>query len=177
MKKFLIIAVMAVAAVSANAQKFVGGSFAMTTSHVNGSKSNTNTFIVKPEIGFEVSDKLDAIIGIGYAHDNSEMTSNTWSFEPTLRYHAVEVGNFGAFVDGGAYYAFTHVNGFDKNQNSVGLHITPGIEYELSEHVSIEAKLGDGLYYDHSWTKDAYRTNSIGFTLFNEITFGVYYNF
>lgn len=177
MKKFMMIAVMAVAALTANAQKFVGGSFAFASSHVNGKDNSEKTFIVKPEVGFELSDKFDAILGIGYTHQNdAQSTSNTWSFEPTLRYNAVKVGNFGAFVDGGVYYAFTHVNGAENNKNSLGFNITPGIAYELSDKVSVEAKLGDGLYYDHSWTKDVKRTNEFGFTLFNQIMFSVYYN-
>ena len=193
MKKIVMMAVMAVAALSANAQVWVGGEVGFTSSHVNGLGTEKN-FTIKPEIGYSLNDKFDVAMEIGYAFSSDKLhkklggqkfNANTFEVSPYVRYKFVKVGNFFAFVDGGLEYATTHYNTLPKNENQFGVYVTPGIAYSVSDKVTLVSHLGEGLYYNHQWMKDGekngyiyegYHANNVGFRLFNGITFGAYVN-
>lgn len=175
MKKIFIAAMVAVSALNANAQTWVGGSIGFTTKHVNGTENNTNTFSITPEIGSAIDDNMDVAVALGYTHNNGKV--NTWSIQPYLRYKFVKEGNFTAFLDGGIKYSTEHTNGFDKNKNYMGVNIAPGIAYAVSSNVSLVAHLGDGLKYGHTWTEGISRENKFALDLFNGVSFGAYYNF
>ena len=185
MKKIIMMAVMAVAALSANAQVWVGGEVGFTSSHVNG-LGTEKYFTIKPEVGYSLNDKFDVAIALGYSYSSDKLNknlggykfnSNAFEVNPYVRYKFVKAGNFFAFVDGGLGYATTHYQGVDKNENKFGVYVAPGIAYSVSNKVTLVSHLGEGLYYNHEWMKEAYHQNNVGFRLFNEITFGAYYNF
>ena len=192
MKKIFMMAVMAVAALSANAQTWVGGELGFTSSHTNG-VGTSKEFTIKPEVGFGLNEKFDVAIALGYTYSSDKIKSqlgggklstNTWEINPYVRYKFVKAGNFFAFVDGGLFYETTHVRGEAKNWNSFGVSFVPGIAYSVSDKVTLVSKLGEGLYYSHDWKNydekqayDNYHANSIGFKLLNSISFGAYYNF
>jgi len=187
MKKIFMMAVMAVAALSANAQVWVGGQVGFGSSHVNGS-STDKEFFFNPEVGYSLSDKFDVALSLGYAYASEKEFSkggktiassnaNTWKINPYVRYKFVKAGNFFAFVDGGLNYSTIHFQGVKNNVNEFGVAITPGIAYSVSNKVTLVSKLGEGLYYNHVWMKDAARGNEFGLKLLNQISFGAYYNF
>ena len=195
MKKIFMMAVMAVAALSANAQVWVGGEVGFGSTHFK-SESTTKDFFFKPEVGYSLSDKFDVAIALGYSYASDKefkagskkvknySNANTWEINPYVRYKFVKAGNFFAFVDGGLFYETTHVRGEAKNWNSFGVSFVPGIAYSVSDKVTLVSKLGEGLYYSHDWKNydekqayDNYHANSIGFKLLNSISFGAYYNF
>jgi len=197
MKKIFMMAVMAVAALSANAQVWVGGEVGFTSSHVNtnygvGTVCETaKEFSFQPEVGYSLNDKFDVAIKLGYAYASEKEFSkagkaydnvNTWTVNPYVRYKFVKAGNFFAFVDGGIGYATAHAKGVKKNVNIFGVNITPGIAYSVSNKVTLVSHLGEGLYYNHTWKgtdegKEAgFHANNVGFRLFNGITFGAYVN-
>ena len=193
MKKIFMMAVMAVAALTANAQVWVGGEVGFTSSHVNGLGTEKN-FTLKPEIGYSLNDKFDVAMEIGYAFSSDKLhkklggqkfNANTFEVKPYVRYKFVKAGNFFAFVDGGINYATTHYNTLPKNENEFGVSIVPGIAYSVSNKVTLVSHLGEGLYYNHQWMKDGekngytyegYHINNVGFRLLNSITFGAYVN-
>ena len=175
MKKFIMVAVMAVAALTANAQTWAGGSFGFQSKHVNGSESSTTLFEVSPEMGYSLSDNLDVAIALSYANINGDQ--NTFAIKPYLRYSFVKEGNFAAFLDCGLGYGTTHTNGIDKNDNFFTVNINPGIAYNVSNKVTLVAHLGDGLYFSHEWKEDVKRINTFGLNFFNGVSFGAYYNF
>ena len=184
MKKIVMMAVMAVAALSANAQVWVGGEVGFTSSHVNG-LGTSKEFTIKPEVGYSLSEKFDVAIALGYDYSSDKLNKNlggskysTNSFEisPYVRYKFVKAGNFFAFVDGGLGYATTHYQGISNNENKFGVYVVPGIAYSVSNKVTLVSHLGEGLYYNHAWMKEAYHENNVGFRLFNGITFGAYVN-
>ena len=184
MKKIFMMAVMAVAALSANAQTWVGGELGFTSSHVNGLGTEKN-FTIQPEVGYSLNDKFDVALKIGYSYyseklnknlGNYKFNANEFEVSPYVRYKFVKAGNFFAFVDGGLNYATIHYNGTEKNQNEFGVFVTPGIAYSVSNKVTLVSHLGEGLYYNHQWMKGTYHENNVGFRLFNGITFGAYVN-
>ena len=192
MKKIVMMAVMAVAALSANAQVWVGGEVGFASSHVNG-VGTVKEFTLQPEVGYSLSDKFDVAIKLGYSYasDKEYKTSfgpqsysnvNTWEINPYVRYKFVKAGNFFAFVDGGIDYATAHVKGVKANVNTFGVNVTPGIAYSVSNKVTLVSHLGEGLYYNHTWkgtdngNEIGFHSNNVGFRLFNGITFGAYVN-
>lgn len=194
MKKIFMMAVMAVAALSANAQVWIGGEVGFGSTHTNG-WSTEKTFTIQPEVGYALSDKFDVAIALGYSYASDKeykeggkykyySNANSWEIKPYVRYKFVKAGNFFAFVDGGLNYETTHVKGEAKNWNSFGVSFAPGIAYAVSNKVTLVSHLGEGLYYSHDWKNydenqfyDNFHANSVGFKLFNQVTFGAYYNF
>ncbi|MBR4379469.1 MAG: outer membrane beta-barrel protein [Prevotella sp.] len=191
MKKIFMMAVMAAATLTANAQWWVGGELELTGEHRVGADKTKSTFGIKPEVGYSLNDKMDVALALGYTHSGNFETqtqtilgtqtvvssSNQFIINPYLRYKFVKAGNFFAFVDGGVQYSTTHVNGIENNINTIGVAIVPGIAYSVSSKVTLVSKLGDGLYFNHAWQKDTYHQNNYGFKFANAISFGAYYSF
>ena len=194
MKKIVMMAVMAVAALSANAQTWVGGELGFTSSHING-VGTSKEFSIKPEVGFGLNEKFDVAIALGYTYSSDKLhknfggarfSTNEFEISPYVRYKFIKAGNFFAFVDGGLGYATLHYKGFSTNMNKFGVYVTPGIAYSVSNKVTLVSHLGEGLYYNHEWQKggkidgaleyDGTHANNVGFRLFNGITFGAYVN-
>lgn len=175
MKKIMMIAVMAVAAISANAQMWVGGSLGFNNSKVDGDESSVTNFSIKPEVGYSLNEKWDVALGIGYSFSDANRSTNTFSINPYARYKFVQAGNFYAFCDGGVAYATKHMQGDEDNTNSFGVGFNPGIGYDLTEKVTLVAHVGD-LSYIHAWQGDA-KKNTFNLSLTNNISFGAYVKF
>jgi hypothetical protein len=180
MKKIVMMAVMAVAALSANAQVWICGEVGFNTStntvKVAGVSSDktTNNFVIAPEIGYNLNEKWAVAMKIGYVHagNNEEIkelinnygvlpfnlgstTTNAFTINPYARYTFVKAGNFSFFVDGGVGYSSVHVNGLSdymKNINLIKVGINPGVTYAISPKVSLVAHVGD-LSYQNMWSK------------------------
>ena len=179
----MTLAAIAVAA-TMNAQVWVGGELGYKASHLNGSDNTEKVLTIAPEVGYNFNDKFALAVKLGYEYastaevlgDNFENV-NSYVVNPYVRFTFAKVGNFSAFVDGGASYTTSHIKDFDDNVNAVGVAVTPGIAYAVSPKVTLVSHLGEGLYYQHSWIKDFAHANDYGFNLFNGISFGAYYNF
>lgn len=198
MKKIFMIAVMAVATLSANAQIWVGGNLGFNTSKDkvkvdNVTVDNTSTsFYIAPEIGYNLDDDWAVAVRLGYSHNPSYAIdlddygytgrANSFEINPYVRYKFVKAGNFYAFIDGGIAFATTHLNGMgDYVDNIKGLSIgfNPGIAYNVSPKVTLVAHIGD-LSYNRIWTKageSKLSRDSFNLNLTNSISFGAYVNF
>ena len=207
MKKIVMMAVMAVAALSANAQVWVGGEVGFNstknTVKINGvsSSETTNNFTLAPEIGYNLNEKWAVAMKLGFIHadDNSDVkalindalpfpissvATNAFAINPYVRYTVVKAGNFSFFVDGGIGYANIHVNGmadYFKNVNQFKVGVNPGVTYAISPKVSLVAHLGD-LSYQNTWSKAKnydvkVSQGKFNIGIWNSISFGAYYNF
>ncbi|MDD7247203.1 MAG: outer membrane beta-barrel protein [Prevotellaceae bacterium] len=175
MKKIIMMAVMAVAAVSANAQSWVGGSLGFSNSKVDGAESSVTQFEIKPEVGYSLNENWDVALGVGYSFNNESVNTNAFEINPYVRYKFVKAGNFYAFCDGGLTYMTTHKQGAEKNMNVFGVGFNPGIGYDLTEKVFLVAHIGD-LSYAHGWQGD-FKTNAFNLSLTSNISFGAYVKF
>ena len=191
MKKIMMIAAMMVAAVSANAQVYVGGGIGFQTTSQG---DNTNTVIkIMPEIGYNLSENWAVGIALGYGHSKNTVSANgvdvsvktdVFSINPYARYTFVKSGNFSAFVDGGVAYSTIHINGTSDvlgNINQVKVGFNPGVAYAISPKVGLVAHLGD-LSYESTWCKAKnvdvkVSEGKFNIGLWNSISFGAYYNF
>lgn len=191
----MTLAFLAIAAMM-RAQMSIGGEIGFGTSHTHQTGTSNNTFLIRPEVEYGLGGKFSIGLALGYEFESAtgEGHSNTWTVQPFVRYTFLEIGAFSAFVDGVLDFSTSHTHQYKKMTNAMGGFIRPGICYSLTKHVSLEAHLGDGLFYSHIWNagfegelnvdgsirylpQDKLNTNKFGFNLISEICFGVSYDF
>ena len=196
MTKLLMTLAFLAVATTMSAQVSIGGEVGLGTSHTKQTGSSDNTFFIRPEVEYGFNKKFSVGLALGYEYEGKTGGEhvNTWSIQPFVRRTFLEVGAFSAFVDGALDFSTSHTRQYKKNTNSIGAFIRPGICYSLTKHISLEAHLGDGLYYSHVWNagfegetnadgsakylpQDKLNTNKFGFKLLSEICFGVSYDF
>lgn len=205
MKKILMTIAAAFAAVSMNAQMYVGGSLGFNTSSdkTDQTKEITrNSFSIAPEFGmaldetmgvgilvnFGTSTNKTEYVGTAAGTPSVESTVTAINLKPYLRYQFLKYGKANVFVDGGVNFGVESQKDM-KAAMDFGLFVTPGIAYNINETWSIVAKLND--VFRFGYHKDAVadvagapdaptsldaRVSSGGFNL-GGLTFGVYYNF
>jgi hypothetical protein len=187
MKKIFVMAVMAAATLTANAQWWAGGSFALNFDN-NGRNGdqNTTSFEIAPEVGYNLSDNWAVAIALGFGTTNNAAVSegvdsyyggkldeanNYFKVAPYARYTFAKTGPVAFFVDGGVGFKFfNHDRG---TQFNVG--VRPGIAFNASKKVSLVAALGYlGYQKDSEKAGDGSR---FGLGVDNKISFAAYYNF
>ena len=180
MKKIMMIAAMMVAAVSANAQVYLGGSVGVATSSYDG--NSTTVWSILPEVGYNLNEKWALGMTIGYGESRVKVKNagtekvKTFQVSPYDRYTFVKFDKINLFVDGTVGYQ--HENYAGVKTNTFGLGFKPGIAVNLNDKLSFVAHAGF-LGYENSKVKgDDKSTNSFGFGINgNSLSFGVYYNF
>ena len=206
MKKILMTMVAAFAAVSMNAQYYVGGTlgFSSSSDKVNVpagvSEQKSSTFRILPEIGMSLDETMGVGIQLGYTSTtdkteytatgtpSTEVTVSKLILRPYLRYQFFEVGKANIFVDGGIDFAMKSQKDYKAGMD-LGLFVTPGISYKVADKWSIVAKLNNMFAFgyhkdpiaDVAGAPDAPSRIDAGLSTggFNvgDLTFGVYYNF
>ena len=100
MKKFLAIAIMLAASISASAQLYLGGSIGLNR---NTSENETNLTIA-PEIGYELNSKwaIGGELAYNYKYDDG-LSTNVFAIRPYARYtyYSCADNRVNLFVDGG----------------------------------------------------------------------------
>lgn len=199
MKKFFMVAALAVAALTANAQVWIGGNLGVHTdkTKIEDTEIGTNTTVeIAPEIGYNLNEKWAVALQLGYQYSSNAAnvlgstdlkgSVNTFSIKPYARYTFVKAGNFSAFCDGYLSYETAHVRNIDNNYNAMSVGLTPGIAYAISPKVTLVAHIGD-LSYAHGWhDRDVQfgeisstvteKNNAFDFNIKNSISFGAYVN-
>lgn len=195
MKKFFMTAALAVAALAANAQVYVGGEFNLwrNTEH----SANTTNFKVAPEIGYILDDDSEIGVAVGYNHiyngnHNGSTKNNSFSIAPYYRYNFLKLKNVNLFVEAGFGVATgkvkTTVKGAGQEvsvesdaANSYEFGLKPGVAVNLSNKVSFVAKAG---FFGYRTTNDAaghanvFGENGFGVGLnSNDLSFGLVYKF
>lgn len=165
MGKVILSLVIAVVALSANAQVYLGGSFGIT----HDSKAEATNFIIAPEVGYNFNEKWAVASEIGFSHYGVDGASaNIFFIAPYARYSFFEKNIFRLFVDGGL--GFSTATG---NTNGFQIGFKPGIAIKASEHFSFVAKYGFLGY------RDEYLLNSVsGLSLSSDdLSIGFHYEF
>ena len=183
MKKILMTLVAAFAAVSMNAQVYVGGSLGLA-SFDDGDKSKT-AFNIVPEIGYNLDDNLAIGIAFGYAAGSTSAAWNltdpnedlkVFEVSPYVRYTLVKLGSVSIFADGGIDYA--HIDNDGDKANAFGVGIKPGLAVTLTPKLSFVSHFGMLGYQQAKADHDgAEAISTIGLDLSNNLSFGLYYNF
>ena len=212
MKKIMMtLAAVAVAAtMNAQSQMYVGGSLGFTSSSEknvgvlgNGPFDKTvSEFAIAPEIGYNLDDKMSIGLVLGFSTKKTsydykgtatgvsidDATTTKFALKPYLRYQVLTFGKANIFVDGGLNFGLESQKDM-KPAMDLGLFVTPGIAFNVSEKWSIVAKLNDmfAFGYHKDMVPDVNNApdpdtnisaglSTGGFNL-GSLTFGVFYNF
>ena len=180
MKKILMTMVAAFAAVSMNAQVYVGGSVAFeawSSQKLAGDKSET-VFKLMPEIGYNINNEWAIGTVIGYQNDKfngvNGVSESAFTIAPYARYTFSKLGKVNLFVDGGV--GFTSASKADWTELSIGF--MPGLAVNLTDNLSFVSHLGFIGYDQYNPDGDDNNISMFGLRLdATDITFGLYYNF
>ena len=157
MKKYFIIVCLIFVGMVANAQFYLGGSIGLDVRNTQYSDANDVTNVkmnVLPEFGFYLSDRFDIGFETGFAADYSSVTEKTditFYFVPYARYSFFSTGNFEVIGK------MSIDNDFKDERTYLGLHLTPILAYNLTDHVTLQAGLNFlnfRTYYDKSGRSD-----------------------
>ena len=203
MKKIMMtLAAIAVAA-TMNAQAYIGGALGLGFENklikADGSGDATGvTFAIKPEIGYNLSEKtaVGIVLGFGVTNNTNEMKSLSPTFAnqlpdgvkfdksatqfeiaPYFRYKFVQFDKVDLFID--AQVGFTYTKLDEWNNTTFAIGVRPGIAYTPTEKISLVAKLGNGLFFQSSKNKDEDARSKFGLegNTLGALEFGLYYNF
>lgn len=180
MKKILMSIVAVFAAMSMNAQVYLGGSVAFeawSSQKLAGDKSET-VFKIMPEIGYNINDEWAIGTVIGYMSDKfngvNGVSENAFVFNPYARYTFAKLGKVNFFVDGGV--DFTTASKADWTELAVGLK--PGLAVNLTNNVSFVSHIGFIGYDLINPDGDENNTSKFGLNLSgSDVTFGLYFSF
>lgn len=180
MKKILMTMVAAFAAVSMNAQVYVGGSFAFeawSSQKLAGDKSET-VFKIMPEIGYNINNEWAIGTVIGYQNDKfngvNGVSESAFTIAPYARYTFSKLGKVNLFVDGGV--GFTSASKADWTELEVGFK--PGLAVNLTDNLSFVSHIGFIGYDLLNPDGDDNNISMFGLSLdATDITFGLYYSF
>ncbi len=175
MKKILLVAICALAAVCCNAQFFVGGTFGVATSKT-GDSDRVTTFSIAPTVGYGVSDNFDLGLELGYDYaEMGSLTVNNFNLGAFARYNFVKLDNFNIFGEAAIDYLYNKVQDGD-GIGGVGVFIRPGVSYMVSDNLQILAKTNLFSYSHYSFEGEGINNTGFGIDLTN-IQLGIIYRF
>lgn len=179
MKKFLLMAIMAMTVASASAQKWYSGgqvTFGKTTESASGLKTTQVT--VLPEIGYNISDNfaIGSVVGISYRKAGDE-EKTVFKINPYARFTYFQTQRLSLFIDGGVDMGIGRAHGSTAVEYGIGLR--PGLSYDLSDRFSLVAHVGFlGYQGGNRPAKRNGAPENWGLDLnSNNLMFGFYYHF
>ena len=175
MKRSILTAIFTMAIVlSASAQEhkwFIGGEAGFWSAKEGSLK--TTLISVVPEIGYNVTDNFAVAASLGYQNTKiGGFKSDGFLINPYVRYTFLKSGIVSAFIDGGAAFGLSDIEGFQ-----VG--ISPGVAISLTNRFSVVAHFGFLGYNDGKGVGN-YSVLGKGFGLDlsgYQSQFGFYYSF
>ncbi|MDE6316273.1 MAG: porin family protein [Muribaculaceae bacterium] len=180
MKKLILLAssVLLSASAFAESNMYVGGSLGVWHDETADATSATIT----PEIGFNLNDKWTVGTTIGYSYKgNDNVSNNSFVFYPYARFNYFRAGIVSLFVEGGLDMKFGRTDVGDNNGDTsafCGICFKPGVTVALNDKFSLVAKLGDfGFHLANDAAEVAGLHKGYGLDLYNNVSFGFYYNF
>ncbi|MBQ7452502.1 MAG: porin family protein [Prevotella sp.] len=206
MKKILMVSVMAAAAVSANAQWYIGGQLGLDFNKANKDADSQMTFSIAPEVGYNINENWAVGAQVGFSMANKlkedgkitydahgiptgvtdptyDATGTSFFIAPYARYTFAKSGNVSFFVDGGIGFATANYDIDDPyekyNESGTIFHIglRPGIAFKATDKISFVATTG---YFGYMKKSDDVYGGASRFGLNvngNALQFGFYYNF
>ena len=184
MKKLFMTLVIAMMAVCAQAQVYLGGTVGIASIGSQGGDDETS-FKFLPEIGYNLNNSWAIGTTIGYRKGTFSMLNNKLSnandvkaFEisPYARWTFYHSKMVNVFLDMGLGFASGEANHVDFTAFHVGFQ--PGVAVNLSKHFTFVGKVGFLGYEEVNPEGDNNNTHAFGFDVNgNNVQFGLYYNF
>jgi hypothetical protein len=176
MKKIILSAIVAVCAISANAQVWAGGKLGFNATSGDAYAETETQLTIAPEIGYTINDNWDVAAAINFSLLNNragikDANVTEFTVEPYARYTFAEAGIAKFFVDGYVGFGSYKPKGVDAT-TTFKVGVRPGVKVALSDDICLVSTLGN---LGYKTVKDSY--NQFGFNLDNAINFGIYFNF
>lgn len=175
MKKLILTALVAVSALTANAQAWMGGSLGLNIRDYENPLESQTDIKIAPEIGYSLNDNWDIAVALSYANTKNlnglkDANLTTYAIEPYARYTFAKTGITSFFVDGGVGIGASKPKGGDS-VSTFYVGVQPGVKVALSDKVCLVTKLGK---LGYTSVEDTY--SEFGFGVDNSaINFGLYF--
>ncbi|MBR5706440.1 MAG: outer membrane beta-barrel protein [Bacteroidaceae bacterium] len=186
MKKVLFAIAALALCMNVNAKYWFSGSLGFENLSLYTTTDKAKTLDFSPSWGMALENNIEIGIGLGivdnhyYKADNSVQQCFSFKFAPFIRWTFLQEDNFDMFVQGGFAYKVTSPSGF--NFWELGLNVSPGIRYHMSDHWSIQA-MCRGFEFSHmsepeqgGFQGDLYK-NQLGLNINTAMEFGLVYEF
>ena len=188
MKKILLTLLVTVCTLTANAQFYVGGEAGLWR---NTDKNNTD-FTLHPDFGYELNEKWDLGLGLGFTHNydgktkhNGYTKHNTFEINPYARWTFANLGPVNLFLEMGfGIESYKVKKGNDdvevkgKAQTAWNLGVKPGLSIDVAKHLQFITHLGFLGYRDSDDNYNGHKHDGFGFNLHSEdLTVGLLYKF
>lgn len=134
MKKVLFSAVLAIFAITSNAQIWMGGNVGFNFVNHKATETSTSTFSIQPEVGYTLNENWDAALALNF--ESREDDTNVFSLNPYARYTFLQSGKLGLFIDGGIEV------GSEASKFAFGIAVRPGVKLAVSDRISFVAHVG-----------------------------------
>lgn len=184
MKKTIMTLFVAMVALCAQAQIYLGGTVGLATVGSEGGDDETS-FKLLPEIGYNLNDKWAIGTTIGYQKGTFSMLDTNisnmdgvkaFTVAPYARWTFAKAKTVNVFLDMGFGFVSGEANDVDFTAFNIG--VQPGIAINLNRHFSLVGKIGFLGYEVINPDGDNNNTHAFGFDANgNNIQFGLYYNF
>ncbi|NDV60752.1 outer membrane beta-barrel protein [Bacteroides sp. 519] len=174
MKKIILLLFVVCAAMTVNAQLYVGGSLGFW----NDDDADVTSYSIIPEVGYNLNQKWSIGAELGYTHLEASSEIDVFSIAPYARLSCYETGIVRLFLDGGFGFASYKLNDADS-ETGFEIGIKPGIAVKLNDKFSLVSKFGFLGYRDQYMTaagKDAGNGFGLDFSP-SSITFGLQVTF
>lgn len=179
MKKIVLLMFLVGAALTVNAQVYVGGSLGFW----NNDDHDFTNFTIAPEIGYNFSEKWAVGAEIAYIHQKiGKGKANGFEIAPYARFNYLKTGMLRLFVDGGFAYMSIKPKGLDSFDGfEIGLK--PGLALDVTDNISLVTKFGflgyrDDYGLDMEDGVAAPTSNGFGLGILGEnLTFGIQVKF
>lgn len=180
MKKLLLLAVCALASMTASAQFYFGGQVGFS----RNATDNQTSLIIAPELGYNFNDKwaFGGVLDYEYQYSNGTNV-NIFEISPYARYKYAKLADdkLTFFVDCGVGFGVQKVTNYDAGfVYHIGFR--PGVHYAIDNHWGILAHLGQ-LGWDGATDKATIgkyaRVNQFTWNIFNwnDLRLGLSYSF
>ncbi len=192
MKKFLLTLMVAVCSLTASAQVYLGGEVGFW----RNSDDNHTNFTLKPQIGYELSNKWALGMSIGFTHDYygsgewdgetlHKVKINSFSIDPYARWSYAKFGPVKLFLDLGfgisAAKAKSSVKGYEYDDDALvswRIGVSPGVSVGLAKNLDFVAHAGFLGYRESDHGYGPYGEHGFGFELSGyDLNFGLIYKF
>lgn len=149
MKKVLLVLVLALMALTAKAQLYVGGSL--------GFSAAGPQFALSPELGYEFGNNMAVGSSLTFRFANSFFD---FMIDPYFRYYFAEWGPARFFAD--ASFNFTVESGGGQSGTGWGVGINPGVAFKINDRFSMVTHIMQLGYYYNAFRFNLNPGSSIG---------------
>lgn len=143
MKKIFLAAVVALFAISANAQFWAGGALGFESTTISKDADVKNSaFNFAPEFGYNFADNMGVGIALGLNNTKSvagdvDTKNASYCIAPYFRYVFLSFGNVSLFADAGVDFDIVK-----DGENTFYVGVQPGIAIQCNEKITLATRLG-----------------------------------